>query len=313
MDSKIVELLAQISAANKPGFWQGSVADARNRPMLMDALFGPAPAVPFEDVIIASTQGHSLRMRMYVPNNQPNGLIVYMHGGGWVLGSVESFHPLTATLAQRSGYAVLSVDYRLAPEHPFPLPLDDARASLTWASQDGVTMANTVGRPLIVMGDSAGANLATTAARLHNSGGDLPAVQLQILAYPVTDCSFDRPSYHAFSEGYLLTRRDMMWFWDQYVPNESLRVDPLASPLRGHDLSASPKALILTAEFDPLRDEGEEYCTRLKGSGVATEVVRCEGLVHGFLAMINYAPSAERAFGKVLRAVELAALDTAAP
>lgn len=305
MDSQIAELLAQIRSANKPGFWQGSVAEARKRPMLMDALFGPAPAVFFEDVIIDSTQAHGLRSRLYVPNEQPKGLIVYMHGGGWVLGSVESFHPFTATLAQRSGCAVLSVDYRLAPEHPFPLPLDDARAALTWASRDGAIMANTAGRPLMVMGDSAGANLATTAARIHNSTGDLPAVQLQVLAYPVTDCSFDRPSYHSFSEGYLLTRRDMMWFWDQYLPNESLRVDPLASPLRSHDLRASPKALIFTAEFDPLRDEGEEYCSRLKDSGVVAEAVRCEGLVHGFLAMINYAPSAEKVFSQVLAAFEL--------
>jgi acetyl esterase len=241
---------------------------------------------------------------MYVPPGACKGLIVYLHGGGWVLGSVESFHPLTATLAQRSGCAVLSVDYRLAPEHRFPLPLDDARVALEWASQEGMKKAGTTGLPLIVMGDSAGANLATTAARIHNQAGAMPPVQLQILAYPVTDCDFDRPSYHAFAEGHLLTRRDMMWFWDQYLPDVPHRADPLASPLRCEDMSASPRALVLTAEFDPLRDEGELYCSRLQASGVAAEHVRCPGLVHGFLAMMNMAPSASNAFGIILKTVE---------
>lgn len=129
-------------------------------------------------------------------------------------------------------------------------------------------------------------------------------MQLQILAYPVTDCDFDRASYHAFAEGYLLTRRDMMWFWDQYLPDLSRRVDPLASPIHCKDMSASPKALVLIAEFDPLRDEAEIYCSRLQASGVSVDVVCCSGLVHGFLAMINMAPSAKKAFDVMLKAIE---------
>lgn len=304
MDAPIADLLAQIKAANKPPLWQGSAAQARQRPMLMDALFGPAPAVAMQQVVIASTQGHALDMRLYTPDGQPKGMIVYLHGGGWVLGSAASFHPLTATLAQRSGCAVLSVDYRLAPEYPFPLPLDDARAALAWAAGAGAAQARTADRPLMVMGDSAGANLATTAARLHNEAGGQPPVQLQVLAYPVTDCNFDRPSYHAFAEGYLLSRQDMMWFWDQYLPNPLLRHNPLASPLQCADLSASPRTLVLTAEFDPLRDEGEIYCARLQAQGVPAEAVRCPGLVHGFLAMVNISPSAAQALGRVLQAVK---------
>jgi len=306
MDTQLVNLLAQIKGANKPPLWQGTATQARLRPMLMDSVFGPVPPVDaMEHVFIPSSQGHALRLRLYTPTTPPKGLIVYLHGGGWVLGSVDSFHPFTATLSQRSGCAVLSVDYRLAPEAPFPLPLDDACAAIAWASVEGQARTGTCGLPLMVMGDSAGANLATTAARLHNEQPGRVPVGFQILAYPVTDCDFDRPSYRSYAEGYLLTRRDMIWFWDQYQPDTQRRTDPLASPLRCTDLSASPRALILTAELDPLRDEGQAYCARLQASGVRAELVNCQGLVHGFLAMINLVPSAAWAFERILQQISL--------
>jgi acetyl esterase len=154
------------------------------------------------------------------------------------------------------------------------------------------------------MGDSAGANLATVAARLHNELPSARPVDYQVLAYPVTDHRFDTESYEDFAEGYLLTRRDMAWFWDQYQPDVKLRDDPLASPLRAPDLSASPPALVLSAALDPLRDEGEAYGERLREASVTTDVVRCDGVVHGFLAMVNYAPAAERAFERIVSGID---------
>jgi len=296
MDLEIQALLQKVREANRPPFWQSTPDAARNGPMLMNLLFGEPPPSRFEDFTIPSSGGHALPVRLYRPEGEPKGLIVYFHGGGWVIGSVAAYHPLTATLAQCTGCAVLSVDYRLAPEHPYPQPLDDARAAIEWAAAQGAAAIGADPRALVAMGDSAGGNLATVAARLHNASGPARRVDLQVLAYPVCDHDFDTPSYLEFAEGNLLTRNDMKWFWNHYCPDEALRADPRLSPLQAPDLAGSPAALILTAGRDPLRDEGEAYGERLAQAGVPTETVRCEGLVHGFLAMINYAPSAGRAF-----------------
>jgi acetyl esterase len=195
------------------------------------------------------------------------------------------------------------VDYRLAPEHPYPAPLDDARAAIAWAAREGAKAIGVEPRVLVAMGDSAGGNLATVASRLHNEEGRLRPVDLQVLAYPVTGHDFDTPSYREFAEGNLLTRNDMKWFWNHYLPDVGKRSDPNASPLHAKDLSKVPPGIIVSAGRDPLRDEGEAYGKRLQEAGVATEVVRGEGLVHGFLSMINYAPSAGRAFEKMVAAI----------
>jgi acetyl esterase len=302
MDKEIETLLQMVKDANRKPFWQSTPLEARSGPMLMALLFGEPPAVQRdESFTIPSSGGFALPVRLYVPSNSPKGLIVYFHGGGWVIGTVAGYHPFTATLANRTGCAVLSVDYRLAPEHPFPLPVDDALAAIRWASSADATRA--IGAELVAMGDSAGGNLATVAARIHNASAPARKVDLQVLAYPVTDHNFDTGSYAEFAEGNLLTRNDMKWFWDHYCPDVSKRSHPDASPLHAKDLSATPPALVVTAGRDPLRDEGEDYGQRLKDAGVSTEVVRGEGLVHGFLAMINYAPSAGHAFEKMASAI----------
>jgi acetyl esterase len=304
MDAEIQALLQKVSEAKRTPFWQSTPEAARSGPMLMSLLFGETPAVArVEDFTIPSAGGFALPVRLYVPSARPKGLIVYFHGGGWVIGTVAAYHPFTATLANRTGCAVLSVDYRLAPEHPYPAPLDDALAAVRWAAQEGGRAIGVPPKALVAMGDSAGGNLATVAARLHNEGRPARKVDLQVLCYPVTDHDFGTPSYREFAEGNLLTREDMKWFWNHYCADEALRQDGRLSPLRAQDLSASPPALVLTAGRDPLRDEGEAYGRRLKEAGVASEVVRCEGLVHGFLAMINYAPSAGRAFEKIVQAI----------
>ena len=302
MDKEIETLLEMVKSAKRKPFWQSTPQEARNGPTLMALLFGEAPPVARDEgFTIPSSGGFELPVRLYVPSPSPKGLIVYFHGGGWVIGTVAGYHPFTATLANRTGCAVLSVDYRLAPEHPFPLPVDDALAAMGWAASPAAAKA--IGAPpraLVAMGDSAGGTLATVASRIHNAGDPARKVDLQVLAYPVADHDFETGSYAEFAEGNLLTRNDMKWFWAHYCPDVSKRSHPDASPLQATDLSASPAALIVTAGRDPLRDEGEAYGRRLKEAGVPTELVRGEDLVHGFLAMINYAPSAGRAFEKML-------------
>lgn len=308
MDKEIEDLLQMVGNAKRRPFWQSTPQEARSGPMLMDLLFGDPPAVARDESFTIPSSGvFALPVRLYVPSTQPKGLIVYFHGGGWVIGTVAGYHPFTATLANRTGCAVLSVDYRLAPEHPFPLPVEDALAAIRWAASDEAVKAVGVSpHALIAMGDSAGGNLATVASRIHNASAPDRRVDLQVLAYPVADHSFQTGSYSEFAEGNLLTRNDMKWFWDHYCPDESKRSHPDASPMHAKDLAASPAALIVTAGRDPLRDEGEAYGERLKAAGVAAEVVRGEGLVHGFLAMIHYAPSAGRAFEKMVDRIEVA-------
>ncbi|ABE29383.1 alpha/beta hydrolase fold family protein [Paraburkholderia xenovorans LB400] len=302
MEPELKALIEQLSQAGRRPFWQCTVDDARNAPTLVKRLFPDAPSVErTQDIRISSTRGHAFPARLYVPRDRPCGLIVYLHGGGWVVGSVDDYHPLTATITARSGFAVLSVDYRLAPEHAFPIPLEDARAALEWASSGSAAVA--IGADvncLIVMGDSAGANLATVAARLHNEKNIDRRVDGQVLVYPVTGHDFKTASYDEFAEGNLLTRNDMQWFWDHYCPERAARANPLASPLEAEDLSMSPPALVMTAGRDPLRDEGEAYGARLRKAGVDVAVVRCDGLVHGFLAMIHQVPGAARAFDRIV-------------
>jgi acetyl esterase len=302
MEPELKALMEQISQAGRPPFWQCTVAQARSAPTLVRRLFPDTPFVArTRDIHIASTHGHALAARLYVPHDGPRGLIVYLHGGGWVVGSVDDYHPLTATLAARSGFAVLSVDYRLAPDHAFPIPLEDARAALEWAaSAEAAAAIGADVECLIAMGDSAGANLATVAARLHNEQHDRRRVDSQVLVYPVTGHDFTTASYDEFAEGNLLTRKDMQWFWNHYCPERAARGDPLASPLETEDLGASPPALVMTAGRDPLRDEGEAYGLRLRDAGIPADVVRCEGLVHGFLAMIHQVPGAAKAFDMIV-------------
>jgi acetyl esterase len=259
IDPQVEALLQRIKEAGRAPFWQGSATQARTTPSMMRMLFGDAPLLHrIEERTIDAGTG-PVPVRIYIPNEKPAGAIVYFHGGGWVIGSVADYDAFTATLAERTACAVISVDYRLAPEHPYPAPLHDAMAALDWAAAHAENVLGVEPGRLIVAGDSAGANLATVAARRHNAGPTTRRYDFQVLAYPVTDADFDTASYHEFAEGRLLTRADMMWFWDQYAPDTAQRSDPNLSPLRADTLADSPPALILVAALDPLRDEGERY------------------------------------------------------
>ena len=235
------------------------------------------------------------------PSNPPRGVLVYYHGGGWVTGSIDENDTVARKLAERTACAVVLVEYRLAPENRYPTAVDDSYVALEWV---GKHLSDIAGRevPLIVAGDSAGGNLAAVMAiRARDRSG--PPIALQVLIYPVTDADFDRPSYFDPENELLLTRDGMIWFWDHYLPESSRRGEPDASPLRTKNLSGLPPAVILTAEHDVLRDEGEAYAARLQEANVPTALQRHAGQMHGFFTLLML-PGSELGFQQVVKAVK---------
>ncbi len=230
--------------------------------------------------------------------------VLYFHGGGWVVGDLDTHDVPCRRLARESSCAILSVDYRLAPETPFPGALEDAFGALEWLAGAAHTIGVDPSR-LAVAGDSAGANLAAAVCLRAREQGNVPLL-FQLLIYPVTDHDFARASYADNGIGYLLETDTMRWFWDQYVPNAAERTHPLASPLRAESLAGLPPAFILTAGYDPLRDEGEAYAERLSQAGVRTRLERYESLIHGFISFATQVPSAAAALSDAARALQTA-------
>jgi len=275
---------------------------AKLRPM-----FGQGPQMHRVEAVTIGTGDEAIDARVLVPQPSPRALIVYFHGGGWVTGHIDDFDVLARKLAQRSGCAVLLVNYRLAPEHPFPAAVDDAANALAWAALQGRKLLGSGNSgaplPLIVAGDSAGANLATVVARrARDSGGPEPAAQ--VLLYPVTDADFERPSYLDPQMQLLLTSDMLRWYWNHYLPDAAQRKHPDASPLRAQDLRGLPPALLITAEHDPLRDEGEAYGARLVAAGVPTEFERYVGQFHGFASFVNVLPGSAAAIERIGRFID---------
>lgn len=224
-------------------------------------------------------------------------VVVYLHGGGFVLGSLDSHDQLCRSLAVGVGSAVVAVGYRLAPEHPFPAAIDDAWSATRWVFERGPDLGVDVTR-VAVAGDSAGGNLAAAIAQLACDAA--LALRSQVLIYPVIDRQLDRPSMVDNAEGYVLERADMEWFWQQYDPEGRAASDPTAVPLARGDLSGLAPALVITAEHDPLRDEGEEYAARLKDAGVATNVLRFDEVFHGFIQMPGLLSAADEATAAII-------------
>lgn len=266
----------------RPAMSDGSPETARDMLSQSNEVLGAGPAMVSVQDIAIPTGHETMKARLLIPGPEPSGIIVYVHGGGWVIGSLEDFDSFTRALAEESGCAVLAPDYRLAPEHPFPAPLEDVEAALLFAQQE---MAALVGRrlPLIAAGDSAGGNLVTVAARRLKDRLDLA---LQVLIYPVTDCDFTRPSYAAHGQDYPLKAADMRWFFNHYAPEE-LWTSPDISPLRASDLAGLPPTVITTAEYDVLLDEGEAYAARLRAEGVDVIERRVPGVIHGYARFHN--------------------------
>ncbi len=233
---------------------------------------------------VEDTDADGVPVRVYRPSPDPDlPVIVYFHGGGWTIGTVDQFDPVTRQVANATKAIVVSVDYRLAPEHPFPAALDDCWRALAWIAKNAASFGGD-GSRLAVMGDSAGGNLAAVCALLARDAG-APELALQVLVYPVVDCDFDTASYRENGKGHLLTEDDMRWFFSCYTRGGADPTDWRISPLQSPDLSGVAPAVVITAEFDPLRDEGEAYAGRLGEAGVPVVNLPYDGMIHAFFGL----------------------------
>jgi acetyl esterase len=284
LDPQARTVLTQMEQSGNPPINELSVEEAREASKALASMQGiPEPVAGAQDRMLPGPGGE-IPARIYTPfGKEPFPVLVYFHGGGWVLGDIESSDGLCRILANKSGCMVVSIGYRLAPEHPFPAAVDDAYYATQWASANASGFSGDPSR-LAVSGDSAGGNLAAVVAQIARDRGE-PAVQFQLLIYPATDGACDTPSYSENAEGYFLTKAAMQWFWNHYVPKDVDRRHPHASPLRAGNFAGLPPALIVTAEFDPLRDEGERYAERLHTAGTPVQLTRYNGMIHGFFTM----------------------------
>lgn len=250
------------------------------------------------DARSAEGRAGPIPLRVYTPRGEgPRPGLVWFHGGGWVNGDLDTHDGLCRELALASGATVVAVDYRLAPEHRFPAAVEDAVAATRWVSARAAELGIDPGR-LSVGGDSAGGNLAAVASAIARDGGG-PPLRWQLLVYPITDCDLDTRSYRDNATGYLLTRAAMEWFWEHYIPDPAARRHPHASPLRASALSGLPPAYVITAGYDPLRDEGESYARRLEEAGVRARVDRYDGMLHGFLRRTDQLDAAREALNRI--------------
>ena len=269
-----------------------------------------ATAVPREGEAVAeirdvTVDASGCGARIYVPESATpgRGMIVHFHGGGWLTGSIEMSDDACRFLANRSECVVLSAAYRFAPEHPFPAAADDAYEAFRWAATHAGDFGAD-GNLIAMIGTSAGANLAAAMClRANDVQGQRPV--FQVLVYPPLDATLQSQSFVDNATGYYLTADQMRWFWSKYA-GETSREHPYLSPLHAPDLRAQPPALIITAEFDPLRDDGERYAARLRDAGVAAELRRVDGQIHSFMGLIATVPEARECWSLVaarLRAV----------
>jgi acetyl esterase len=275
------------------------VAEQRRRLALTARPMAIRPELP---LMVSDLRAGEIPVRLYAPRDAlaPGPLLVYFHGGGWVQGSVATHDASCRLLAHLSGVRVLSVDYRLAPEHPYPAAVEDALAVYAWAADHPDRLGADPAR-LAVGGDSAGGNLAAVVALAARDDERLPAVAFQLLLYPVTDVAAKTESYRRFSSGYLLTESGMDWFVSKYLPDPARRTEPQASPLRAESLAGLPPAYVATCIPDVLRDEGEAYAARLREAGVAVATQRHDQ-IHGFFNT-TAARSSRVAFGQIAGAL----------
>jgi acetyl esterase/lipase len=298
LDPQVQAVIELVARSGRPAYHTLSPKDARQ--LFLETRPASTPTPPEIGSVrnlVAETPQGAIPLRMYRPAGVPESTrlpaYVYFHGGGWVIGDLETHDVLCRQLTAASAASVVSVDYRLAPEHKFPAAADDAWAATRWIVAHAAELGLDAGR-LAVGGDSAGGNLAAVVALMARDAGG-PAIRQQVLIYPVTDVMRETGSYADFAEGYMLTRDSMRWFIAHYLRSRDDARDWRVSPLRVPSLAGLPPALIVTAGFDPLRDEGEMYAGRLRDAGVMVDYVCYGGMVHGFAGMGKLIDTAQRA------------------
>jgi acetyl esterase len=298
------EVLVKLLDESGVGFYPDSTPESMRAAMgavVANGLAGEPAVHSVEHRTVPGPAG-DLPLRVYRPGADPSlPLLVWFHGGGWVTGSLETHDHLCRQLCNEAGAIVVSVDYRLAPETKFPGAVDDCVAAWTWVTEHAAELGADPAR-IALGGDSAGGNLAAVVALVARRDG-LQSPSFQLLIYPVTDHEFASESMVENAKGYFLEAEEMRWFFDHYASAPADFADWRMSPLRATDLAGSPPALVITAEFDPLRDQGEAYGTRLQQAGVFTRVVRADGLFHGFFGMHAFLPPARPAWDTAIGAL----------
>jgi acetyl esterase len=302
LDPQMKALLDQMAATNLQPFHKLTPQEARAARRAPQG--EPEPVAHVEDRTIPGPGGE-IPVRIYVPKgNGPFGVLVYFHGGGWVVGNIDMTDQPCRMLTNAGRCVTISVDYRLAPEHRFPAGPEDCYAATKWAA-DNAAALNCDAARIAVGGTSAGATLAAAVALMARDRGG-PRVAYQLLVYPATTSALDTPSHREFAKDsyYILSRADMEWFWGHYLGSEADRTNPYACPAYAQTLRGVAPAFVITAEFDPLRDEGEAYAARLREEGVQVVLRRYDGVTHGFFGMpaqLDKAKAAIAEAGSALR------------
>lgn len=291
--------LDQLRQLNNPPMESLPIGVTRRALIASSAVkLAPAKLALMETRTIRGPDGDDLKVRVYRPEGTgPFACGLYFHGGGWVLNTIDTHCDVVQRLAEAAGCVFVSVDYRLAPEHKYPAAVEDAYAALNWVVQNARDLQIDPAR-IAVSGDSAGGNIAAALCLMTRDRSG-PPIAFQALIYPITDCDLERPSYVENADGYFLTTSQMRWFWNHYVSTPEQMRESYASPLRAASLRGLPPALILTAEFDPLRDEGEAFAAALREAGVPVELTRYDGLIHAFIKRVDQFDAALQAIRQI--------------
>lgn len=296
LDPAAEAVLQAIVAAEQPPIHHLGPAEAREAYKASIVPGSELELAEVHDMQCPGPAGTIVPMRAYRPSKEPDlPMVIYFHGGGWVIGDLDTHDDLCRLIAVQTGALVVAVDYRLAPEHPYPAARNDCYAATVWLAEHAQDL-NVDREKIAVAGDSAGGNLSAVITLMAKDKG-VTFLKGQLLIYPVTNADFNTASYLENAEGYLLTREGLIWFWDQYADTRA-RLEPYASPLRASDFSGLPPALIITAEYDPLRDEGEAYGQKLKEAGVDVEIERYDGAIHAFLHLHALIPKGKIALDR---------------